>query len=72
LGWLFGVHALLLSLTFAGLIGSLFSSKTFTSLCMQKNTSAFKAFASLMTAQLVGSALWWWIAGKDLNITILN
>lgn len=72
LGWLFGVHALLLSLTFAGLVGSLFSSKTFTTLCMQTKTSAITAFASLLTAQLVGSALWWWIAGAGLNLTKLH
>lgn len=66
LGWLFGVHALLLGLTFSGLVGSQFSSKTLTSLCKPGQITARAAFASLLTAQLVGSALWWWIVGASV------
>lgn len=61
MGWLFGVNALLLGLTLAGLVGSQFSSKAFTSLSVTAQVSARTAFTSLLTAQLVGSALWWWI-----------
>ncbi len=66
LGWLFGVNALMLGLTLAGFIGSQFSSKAFTSLSVTAQIPARTAFASLLTAQLVGSALWWWIVGNIL------
>lgn len=66
LGWLFGVRVLLLGLTFSGLVGSQFSTKALASLCVPAQITARAAFASLLTAQLVGSALWWWIVGASV------
>lgn len=65
LGWKFGVDALLLGLTFAALIGSQFSSKTFASLCNPNQITTRVAFASLLLAQVVGSALWWWLVSNN-------
>ncbi|MBC2769839.1 hypothetical protein [Pusillimonas minor] len=61
LGWLFGVHSMLLGLTFAALIGSQFSSIAFAALCKPARITSRVAFASLLSAQLVGAALWWLI-----------
>lgn len=63
LGSVFGVQGLLLGLTFAALVGSQFSSRPFTLLFMPAGTSARAAFASLLAAQLIGSAIWWLIVG---------
>lgn len=66
MGWLFGVNALIIGLMFAGLIGSQFSAKAFTSLCKPAQVSDRTALVSLLTAQLVGSVLWWCIVGNNL------
>lgn len=65
LGWLFGVNALILGLMFAALVGSQFSAKAFTSLCKPAQISDRTASVSLLTAQLVGSVLWWCIVGHN-------
>lgn len=69
LGWIFGVHALLLGLTLAGLVGSQFASKILISLHKPDQITAYAASASLITAQLVGSALWWWIVSASVLAT---
>lgn len=72
LGWLFGVQGLMLGLTLAALVGSQFSSRPFTLLFMPAGTPARAAFASLLAAQLIGSAIWWLIVGPAaLNTALL-
>lgn len=65
-GWIFGVNALMLGLTLAGFIGSQFSSIALASLSVTAQVSARTPFVSLLTAQLFGSALWWWLVGDSV------
>jgi hypothetical protein len=66
LGWLYGDRALLYALSFAGLVGSLYSSKIVASLQGPDGVSIGRAFRRLFGAQVGACAMWWWIVRSYL------
>jgi hypothetical protein len=66
LGWFYGARALLYGLSFAGLIGSLFSSQILASLGRRERISLRTAFPSVLLAQAAACGLWWLIFESSL------
>jgi hypothetical protein len=58
-GWVYGERALLYGLSFAGLVGSLYSSRILAALSAPGRVSVRSAFPSLLGAQAGVSVLWW-------------
>jgi hypothetical protein len=65
-GWFFGERALLCGLSFAGLVGSLYSSRVLASLHRPDRISLRIAFPSLLVAQAAVCGLWWSVVGFSL------
>lgn len=61
LGWFYGENALLYGLAISGLLGSLYSSRVLASLSRDLHIAGWRAFFSLLGAQLLFSGLWWLI-----------
>jgi hypothetical protein len=65
-GWFYGERALLYGLSFAGLVGSLYSSKVLASLHRPERVSLRAAISSLLLAQASVCGLWWSIVEFSL------